>query len=135
MLTCPHCKKTVENAALTFCPHCDKSLKDAAKLAWPGSTMQLDARIAQKFLNFNEMITPVLVKIIYWLGVVLVILCGVNMCSTGKALSKFGGGGSLVIAGLAMIILGPILVRVCCESMIVLFEIHKNLVEINKKTK
>ena len=77
-----------------------------------------------KFLNFDEMVTPLIIKIIYWIGVVLTVLGGLVALFVTKS----------VIGGLLTIVLGPIFVRIWCELMIVLFEIHKNLVDINKKT-
>ena len=85
-----------------------------------------------KFLNFNEMVTPLIIKIIYWIGIALSILAGLIAIVTGAG-SRFGGGMQ-VVGGLVMIVFGPLLTRIWCELMIVLFEIHKNLVEINKKT-
>jgi len=85
-----------------------------------------------KLLNFDEMVTPLIIKIIYWIGVVLVVLSGLGTIIAGIG-SPFGGG-MLVIVGLLTIVIGPFLVRIWCEIMIVLFEIHKNLVEINRKT-
>ena len=86
-----------------------------------------------KFLNFDEMVTPLIIKIIYWIGIVGSVLGGLVTIISGLV-SRFGSGGVAVFSGLLMIVLGPIFTRVMCELMIVQFEIHKNLVEINAKT-
>ena len=85
-----------------------------------------------KFFNFDEMVTPLIIKIIYWFGIVVTVLSGLGGIISGIG-SRYGGGVT-VIVGLLTIVFGPLLVRVWCELLIVLFEIHKNLVEINRKT-
>ena len=82
-----------------------------------------------KLLSFDEMVTPVIIKILYWISIALVVLSGLVTIISG-----ISGGGITVIVGLLTIVIGPFLVRIWCEMMIVLFEIHKNLVEINRKT-
>ena len=86
-----------------------------------------------KLLNFDEMVTPFFVKIIYWLGVVGVILTGLLTIIQG--VNSHYGGGAQVIGGVLTILFGPFLVRIYCELVIVIFEIHKVLVELNRKTK
>ena len=85
-----------------------------------------------KFLNFDEMVSPLIIKIIYWVGVALVVLSGLGMIISGIG-SRYGGGIQ-VLCGLLTIVIGPFLVRIWCEIMIVIFEIHKNLVEINRRS-
>ena len=85
-----------------------------------------------KFLYFDEMITPVIIKVIFWIGVALAVISGLGMIVSGIG-SRYGGGIQVLI-GLLTIVIGPFLVRIWCEIMVVLFEIHKNLVEINRKT-
>jgi membrane protein implicated in regulation of membrane protease activity len=86
-----------------------------------------------KFLNFDEMITPRFIKILYWISIGLSTLFGLIIVGRG-IFSSYGGGGMAVIVGLATIVLCPLAIRIWCEYVIVLFEIHKNLVEIKKKT-
>jgi hypothetical protein len=84
-----------------------------------------------KFLSFDEMVTPLMIKIVYWIGIGASVLSGLGLVFTGIG-SRYGGGGA-VISGLLVIVFGPLMVRIWCELMIVLFEIHKNLVDINGK--
>ena len=79
------------------------------------------------------MITPLVIKIIYWIGIAASVISGLVMIVQG--INSYYGGGAEVIGGLLTIILGPIFTRVWCELMIVLFEIHRNLVDINGKIK
>lgn len=70
------------------------------------------------FTSFDKMITPVIIKIFFWLGVALSIISGIIML--------FGGGVETVI-GILTIIFGPLFIRVYCELLIILFKIHENL--------
>ncbi len=74
----------------------------------------------QDLLSFNRMITPVFIHVIYWIGIVAVILTG---------LAVVAGGGS-ILKGLLAAVLGLIVVRVGCEVLIVLFRINDNLAAI-----
>ena len=85
-----------------------------------------------KFLNFDEMVTPLIMKIIYWLCVGVSVLSGLAIIIIGVT-NRYGGGWQ-VISGLFLIVLGPLFVRIGCELVIVQFEIHRNITELNKKT-
>ena len=85
-----------------------------------------------KFLNFDEMITPAIIKIIYWVCAALSIIGG--LVSIIQGITNRFNGGLQVVVGFFVIILGPLFVRIGCELLIVQFEIHKNLVDINRKT-
>ena len=80
------------------------------------------------FISFKKMITPTIIRVIFWIGIVFAILAGLGMIIGGIS-SDFGGGGA-VLAGLAWIVFGPILVRIYCEILIVIFSIHDRLGEI-----
>lgn len=68
------------------------------------------------FLRFRRMVTPVLIQVLFWLGVLAVVGTGVVMMITED-----------VLVGLAILVLGPIAVRVYAELLIVLFRIHTAL--------
>lgn len=87
----------------------------------------------KSFLSFDRMITPSVIKILYYIGLVVVIIGGLISIFTGL----FGafGGGRMVIMGLIWLVVGPIMVRVYCELLIVAFKIHENLAEINARGK
>lgn len=67
-------------------------------------------------LFFDDMITPKLITLIYWLGVIGVVLTSVTYMFSQNFL-----------AGLGMLIMGVIAVRVWCELIIVIFKINDNL--------
>ena len=66
-----------------------------------------------EFLSFKKMITPIIIQVLFWLGVIVVVIASLLNMFTQS-----------FFYGLGMLILGPILVRVYCEILIVLFKIH-----------
>ena len=85
------------------------------------------------FLNFDKMITPVIIKIIFWIGITICIIAGLAMIISG--VSSYWGGGLQVLSGLATLILGPLGVRVYCELLIIIFKINDSLSEIKEHKK
>lgn len=75
-----------------------------------------------KFLNFDEMITPIIIKAIYWIAMVVVIISSVVLIFRS------------FFAGVLALIFGPLAVRMYAELMILLFGIHENLVKIRRNT-
>lgn len=89
------------------------------------------------FLAFRKMITPIVIQILFWLGVIGCIIGGIVWILTGGVtLIKGGGIASAlpVIIGLVWIFIGPILVRIYCEVLIILFRINDNLTVIRHNT-
>ncbi|TMW70624.1 DUF4282 domain-containing protein [Alteribacter natronophilus] len=78
----------------------------------------------QDFLNFNRMITPMIIKIIFWIGAGFSVLLGF--------ITMFDGGVSVLI-GLFVIVVGPLLVRIYCELLIIFFKVQESLHSINTK--
>lgn len=85
------------------------------------------------FLTFDKMITPVIIKIIYFILAGISIFGGLVMIFRG--INADWGGGLMVFWGILSIILGPIWARVTCELMIVLFKIYSRLTSIEENTK
>ena len=84
------------------------------------------------FLTFRRMITPVIIQIIFWIGVALCVIVGLIDIVRG-ATADFGGGIQ-VLTGLITLLLGPVFVRVYCEILILMFRMNENLTEIRKNT-
>jgi len=82
----------------------------------------------EDFLNFKKMITPMIIKILFWIGVALTVIGGL-ISIVGGATSDYGGG-PMVLMGILWVFLGPILVRIYCELLIVIFSINDSLTEI-----
>ncbi|MBT9161001.1 MAG: hypothetical protein DDT26_02298 [Dehalococcoidia bacterium] len=79
----------------------------------------------QEFLSFRRMLTPVIIKVIFWIGVVVCVIMGLLMIIEG--IDAPWGGEGMVLSGLGLLILGPLGVRIWCEMIIVLFSILDEL--------
>jgi len=79
-----------------------------------------------EFLSFRKFVTPAVIQVVFWLGVLGVIIGSITqMVVLGSAWG--------VIGGLIGIVLGVLLVRVWCELIILLFRIYDSLRGIEGK--
>lgn len=91
----------------------------------------------RSLLNFDKMITPVIIKILFYIGIVAAVIGGI-VALFGGIISSFQQGsvgpaiGGL-IGGPVIAVVGILLARVYAELLIVVFEIHQNLVAIKNK--
>ena len=83
-----------------------------------------------EFLSFNKMLTPTLIKIIFYVGCGISILVGLGTIIAG--MNAYDGGGFLVLLGLITIPVGILITRIYCELLIVLFKIYEYLRNISK---
>jgi len=72
------------------------------------------------YLAFRRFITPVVIQIIFWIGVGVSVIRGVALIATI-------GGANGIITGLIVLFVGPIAVRVACELIMAVFRIHEAL--------
>jgi hypothetical protein len=77
------------------------------------------------FFSFRTMITPIIIQIIFWVGVVLCIIIGLGYLLVG---TRYGNASPAY--GLLIIFLGPVAVRIYCEILIIFFRINETLTEI-----
>jgi hypothetical protein len=77
------------------------------------------------FFSFRTMITPIIIQIIFWIGVALCIIIGLGYLLVGSRYSHSGPA-----YGLLIIFLGPVAVRIYCEILIIFFRINETLTEI-----
>jgi hypothetical protein len=77
------------------------------------------------FFAFRTMITPVIIQIIFWVGVALCILFGIGFIIGGITTDA-----RFAVIGFVTLILGPVLVRIYCEILIIFFRINETLTEI-----
>lgn len=84
----------------------------------------------REFLTFRKMITPSFIQVIFWIGVAVCVIYGLVAIVSGAS-SPFGGS-TLVLAGVFMILLGPLFIRIWCELLIVLFRMNDTLTEIGE---
>lgn len=83
------------------------------------------------FFSFDRMITPTIIKIVFWIGLAVSVLSGLLLILSGLAAD---GAGGLVILGLIYLVLGPVLVRVWCELILVFFRMNDALQAIHANT-
>jgi len=83
------------------------------------------------FLAFRRMVTPVIIQVIFWIGVVVCVLTGLTQLAMAL---NFGSIAGFLMA-LGTLIIGPIMVRVYCELLILLFRIYDTLQEIKNQRK
>jgi hypothetical protein len=76
----------------------------------------------KEFLNYKYMITPGILKILSYVGMVIAVIAGLVTAFTADLLT-----------GIGMAILGPVAVRIYAEVMLILFEIHNELKSLNGK--
>lgn len=69
-----------------------------------------------EYLAFRRMITPAFIQIIFWLAVVGIVIAGIVAIGNDQAAQ-----------GVALIILGPLGVRIYAELLIVIFRINDNV--------
>ena len=79
------------------------------------------------FLAFRTMLTPIIIQVIFWVGVVICVIAGLIYILTG--VGQYGGGPN-VVKGVILLFLGPIAVRIYCEILIIFFRINETLTEI-----
>ena len=84
-----------------------------------------------EFLAFRKFITPVFIQVIFWIMVAAVVIAG--LIAMVQGFDTPYGGGMMAFAGLLMIILGPIFVRIYCEMMIIFFRMLDVLEDIRDK--
>ena len=87
---------------------------------WPGEEVMGD------FWAFRKMVTPVIIQILFWVGVIICVIAGFVLIGTGI---KQPGHQSL-LSGVLLVIFGPLVVRLYCEILIVFFRINETLTEI-----
>ncbi len=80
----------------------------------------------QDFWAFRRMITPVIIQILFWIGIAVCVIGGIVAIIAGAA----GGRALFALQGLMTLILGPIAVRVYLELIIVMFRINETLTDI-----
>ena len=72
-------------------------------------------------LSYKTMVTPGIIKILSYLGMVGAIIFGLLALAAEP------------ITGIGIVILGPIAVRIQAELILVMFEIHGELKKLNNK--
>ncbi len=75
----------------------------------------------QDFFTFRKMVSITIIKFLYILGLFMITLGGLS------------GLFQQTLAGIATLIIGNLFWRIFCESLILVFSIHQELVKLNSK--
>jgi len=84
----------------------------------------------KKFISFDKMITPAVIKIVFWLGVGFSVLMAI--ISFGSAFTEQGSVANVAL-GVLILMVGPLMVRIYCELIMLGFKMLNSLDEINNK--
>ena len=74
-----------------------------------------------EFLAFRKFVTPMVIVVLFWLGVISQVITGLVMMFNGSY---------FILLGLIWMVVGPLLVRIYCELLILFFRIYDELVAI-----
>ena len=85
-------------------------------------TKFVEGPLGRKVLFFDEMLTPSLIRLAYWLLLAWVAWEGL--------LKIFSGGFGNFVSGIIYILLGAILARVAAELVMVFFKINENIQKV-----
>jgi len=88
----------------------------------------------RSFLNFDTMITPVIMKAIYIIGSIVIVLVTLFIMFSGFS-SSFGTGVLTFFLGFIGGIVSLVLYRVFCEQVLLFFIMNQKLSDIRENTK
>ena len=103
--------------------------------------MEVEMKFKDLF-NFDKMLTPLIIKILYYIGIGCSVISGLVMFFGGFVRAFGRGGGFLsglgsIIGGMfgsiLVVVLGILMVRICSELIIILFQNNQNLTDIKNK--
>lgn len=77
-----------------------------------------------EYLTFRKMITPVIIQILFWLGIAAIVISAL--------VAMFSAQGGF-LQGLGLLVFGIIGWRVYCELIIVFFQMNRSLKEIRDR--
>jgi hypothetical protein len=83
----------------------------------------------QDLFQWDRFITPTIIKIFYWLAIVLAVLYGLSGIFTGLATMAINpfNGFIVVLASIASVVAGIIFARVAAEFILIVFRINEHL--------
>lgn len=82
----------------------------------------------EDFIKFRKMITPVIIQVLFWVGVAGTVIAALVVMA--MSFGSSGGGAGQFLGGLLMLVLGPVVVRIYCELLILFFRMNETLTEI-----
>lgn len=81
----------------------------------------------KNILFLNKMYMPKIINILYILSVIASIIFGLFHCSFGILYLTDYEMKVFVVQGIALIILCPVVSRICAEQLVILFKINERL--------
>lgn len=81
------------------------------------------------FFTLNQMLTPKIVTVLYWIGIIAVIISAIGTLF-GAGYGAYSGFGTRLFTAIMILIFGGLVVRIYSELLIVIFKIHENLKKI-----
>jgi hypothetical protein len=85
-----------------------------------------------EFMDFKQLILPSIIKIVYVIFAIIVVLVGLVAMFSMFAVNV-GAGILGFFGGLIGIIVGEFVLRISCESLLVMFLIYDELKDANRK--
>jgi len=86
--------------------------------------------IVSDFLSFRRMLTPLIIQVLFWIGVGVCAFAGLIIFVAGVSNNEAGGA----LLGLLILILGPFAVRIWCELCMLFFRMNETLTGIRNNT-
>ena len=98
--------------------------------------------LARKFYSFDEMLTPSIINIVFWILVIISVVTGLNTMinafghtyHTSMGEIRQNGSFLLFLWGIIEIGIGIVLSKIFCELVLVTFKINEHLTEIRKNS-
>lgn len=94
---------------------------------------------AKSFMSFDRMITPVIIKVLFYISIALAVIAGLVVFFGGIVTAFTDNNFWMALGGLiggpVVIVLGVLFSRMYCELLILWFQIHSTLVEIKDELK
>jgi hypothetical protein len=123
-MRCPKCGlENPESAVWCDCGYNFTTGKQVAKKASSMPGTEAPISFNQDFFSFRSMVSPTIIKFVYILGMAAITLAGAAMLFSGI---KASGSDQMIAlgSGLGLILIGNLVWRIICESLILLFSIH-----------
>lgn len=108
----------------------NENLNEVLEIENNSSRTQQQNSTFSDFLTFRKMLAPVILQVIFWIGVVILIFVSIAMMAEPR---NFGLPGDAGFAGFVLLILGPFLLRMHFELLIVFFRINETLTDIKNQ--
>ncbi|MCM8812714.1 MAG: DUF4282 domain-containing protein [Candidatus Omnitrophica bacterium] len=81
------------------------------------------------FILFKKMVTPIIVQIFFWGGLLYCMVMGMMTMAAGGGMRD---GSGKVFWGFGLLLAGPLVVRMACEMVLMLYKIFENFSGLNQ---